>query len=182
MGLASHFFLRAGPCKFAPHLWKENPDLRYSDEPGTLAGVAIRNAALATSFLNGCFTLSGIDSKRNTEEGAMKAADIRIGETYLARVSGKQARVKITAERTSYNNRRYWLGTNLATKREVTIRGAARLRPVLSSDLHRWHLTLGDGRKVATWAKDAEAATAKAVRLGHTVVAVEAAPVRTETA
>lgn len=100
----------------------------------------------------------------------MKANEIRIGETYRARVSGKDARVKITAERTNYNGRRYWLGQNLATKREVTIRGAARLHPIL--DLKRWFMVLGDGRKVATWATDEDAARAKAVKLGHTVTAI----------
>jgi hypothetical protein len=100
----------------------------------------------------------------------MKSADIKVGETYRARISGKDARVEITAERTSYNGRMYWLGQNVATKREVTIKGAARLHPIL--DLKRWFMLLGDGRKVATWAVDEDSARAKAVRLGHTVTAI----------
>lgn len=104
------------------------------------------------------------------ERTSMKAADIRVGETYRARVSGIDARVKITAEREAYNGRRYWLGQNVATKREVTIHGAARLHPI--NNLQRWFVVLGDGRKVATWAPDEEAARAKAVKLGHTVTAI----------
>lgn len=98
----------------------------------------------------------------------MKVADIKIGETYRARVSSKDTRVKITAERTSYNGRTYWLGQNVATKREVTIKGAARLHP----EVRRWFMRLGDDRIVGTWAVDEEAARAKAVKLGHTVVAI----------
>jgi hypothetical protein len=56
--------------------------------------------------------------------GAMKKQDVQIGSTYSAKVSGVLAKVRITRE-SPYGG---WHGTNLATGREVRIRGAARLR------------------------------------------------------
>lgn len=55
---------------------------------------------------------------------AMKKRDVQIGNTYIAKVSGVFAKVRITREST-YGG---WYGTNLATGREIRIRGAARLR------------------------------------------------------
>ena len=55
---------------------------------------------------------------------AMKKQDVQIGSTYIARVSGLLAKVRITAE-SPYGG---WRGQNLATGREVRIRTAARLR------------------------------------------------------
>ena len=55
---------------------------------------------------------------------AMKRQDIRIGSTYIAKVSGVLTKVSITRE-SPYGG---WCGTNLATGREVRIRSAARLR------------------------------------------------------
>ena len=54
----------------------------------------------------------------------MKKAEIQIGNTYIVKVSGVLAKVRITAE-SPYGG---WRGTNLATGREVRIRSAARLR------------------------------------------------------
>ena len=54
----------------------------------------------------------------------MKKRDIEIGNTYIVKVSGVLAKVRITAE-SPYGG---WRGTNLATGREVRIRSAARLR------------------------------------------------------
>jgi len=54
----------------------------------------------------------------------MKKAEVRIGETYLVKVSGKLARVRVTGE-SPYGG---WVGENLATRREVRIRSAQRLR------------------------------------------------------
>ena len=54
----------------------------------------------------------------------MKRQDIRIGSTYIAKVSGVLTKVRITSESPCGG----WQGTNLATGREVRIRGAARLR------------------------------------------------------
>jgi len=56
--------------------------------------------------------------------GAMKRQDVNIGSTYIAKVSGVLAKVRI-ARQSPYGG---WHGTNLATGREVRIRGAARLR------------------------------------------------------
>ena len=54
----------------------------------------------------------------------MKKADIQVGLTYIAKVSGVLATVRITGE-SPYGG---WRGTNLATGREIRIRSAARLR------------------------------------------------------
>ena len=54
----------------------------------------------------------------------MKKAEIQIGSTYIVKVSGVLAKVRITAE-SPYGG---WRGTNLATGREIRIRSAARLR------------------------------------------------------
>jgi len=54
----------------------------------------------------------------------VKKNEIRIGETYVVKVSGKLARVRVTGE-SPYGG---WVGQNLATRREVRIRSAQRLR------------------------------------------------------
>ena len=54
----------------------------------------------------------------------MKRQDVSVGTTYIAKVSGVLAKVRITRE-SPYGG---WCGTNLATGREVRIRSAARLR------------------------------------------------------
>ena len=56
--------------------------------------------------------------------GAMKKQDVQTGLIYIAKVSGVLAKVRITRP-SPYGG---WHGTNLATGREVRIRGAARLR------------------------------------------------------
>ena len=54
----------------------------------------------------------------------MKKSEIEIGTTYIAKVSGVLAKVRITGESPCGG----WRGKNLATGREVRIRSAARLR------------------------------------------------------
>lgn len=54
----------------------------------------------------------------------MKKADVEIGKTYIAKVSGKVTKVYIYAE-CIYGG---WWAVNLETDREVRIRTAARLR------------------------------------------------------
>ncbi len=54
----------------------------------------------------------------------MKKNEIRIGNTYTAKVSGKIAKVRIDAE----NRNGGWDATNLATKKKVRIKSAQRLR------------------------------------------------------
>jgi hypothetical protein len=54
----------------------------------------------------------------------MKKQEIQTGSTYIAKVSGVLAQVRITGE-SPYGG---WHGTNLTTGRAVRIRGAARLR------------------------------------------------------
>jgi len=54
----------------------------------------------------------------------MQKHSIKVGSTYIVKVSGVLTRVRITCE----HDRGGWCGTNLATGREIRIRTAARLR------------------------------------------------------
>jgi hypothetical protein len=54
----------------------------------------------------------------------MQKHNIKVGSTYIVKVSGTLTRVRITRE----HARGGWYGTNLATGREIRIRTAARLR------------------------------------------------------
>ena len=54
----------------------------------------------------------------------MQKQNVKIGTTYIVKVSGSLAKVKLTRE-CNYGG---WYGTNLATGREIRIRTAARLR------------------------------------------------------
>ena len=54
----------------------------------------------------------------------MQKHNVQIGTTYIAKVSGTLAKVRLTRE-CNYGG---WYGTNLATGREIRIRTAARLR------------------------------------------------------
>jgi len=60
----------------------------------------------------------------------MRKAEIEIGETYVAKVSGKLTRVRVTSK-SGYGG---WCAINTATGREIRIRTAGRLRkPALPS-------------------------------------------------
>ena len=54
----------------------------------------------------------------------MQKHNVQIGTTYIAKVSGTLAKVRLTRE----HDRGGWYATNLATGREIRIRTAARLR------------------------------------------------------
>jgi len=54
----------------------------------------------------------------------MQKHNVKIGTTYIVKVSGTLAKVRITREHASGG----WYGTDLATGREIRIRTAARLR------------------------------------------------------
>ena len=54
----------------------------------------------------------------------MQKQNVHIGTTYIVKVSGTLAKVRLTRE----HPRGGWYGTNLATGREIRIRSAARLR------------------------------------------------------
>ena len=54
----------------------------------------------------------------------MQKHSVKIGTTYIVKVSGTLAKVRLTRE----HERGGWYGTNLATGREIRIRTAARLR------------------------------------------------------
>jgi len=59
----------------------------------------------------------------------MQKHNVQIGTTYIVKVSGMLAKVRITRE----HPRGGWYGTNLATGREIRIRTAARLRSEVKS-------------------------------------------------
>jgi hypothetical protein len=54
----------------------------------------------------------------------MQKRNVKIGTTYIVKVSDKLAKVRLTRE----HDRGGWYGTNLATGREIRVRTAARLR------------------------------------------------------
>ena len=54
----------------------------------------------------------------------MQKNNVKVGTTYIVKVSGTLAKVRLTRE----DARGGWYGTNLATGREIRIRTAARLR------------------------------------------------------
>ena len=54
----------------------------------------------------------------------MQKQNVHIGTTYIVKVSGTLAKVRLTRE----HARGGWYGINLATGREIRIRTAARLR------------------------------------------------------
>ena len=54
----------------------------------------------------------------------MQKHNVKIGTTYIVKVSGTLAKVRLTREHV----RGGWYGINLATGREIRIRTAARLR------------------------------------------------------
>ena len=54
----------------------------------------------------------------------MQKHNIKVGSTYIVKVSGTLAKVRLTRE----HPRGGWYGTSLATGREIRIRTAARLR------------------------------------------------------
>ena len=59
----------------------------------------------------------------------MQKHNIKVGSTYIVKVSGTLAKIRITRE----HPRGGWYGTNLATGREIRIRTAARLRSEVPS-------------------------------------------------
>jgi hypothetical protein len=59
----------------------------------------------------------------------MQKHNVKIGTTYIVKVSGTLSKVRITRE----HDRGGWYGTNLATGREIRIRTAARLRSEAST-------------------------------------------------
>lgn len=58
----------------------------------------------------------------------MKKQDVRVGATYLAKVSGGIAKVRIESERWLGDEHKGWKGVNTQTGRAVTIKSAQRLR------------------------------------------------------
>lgn len=59
----------------------------------------------------------------------MKQDDVSIGKVYAVKVSGKVCPVRVNdVVMVGADGRRRWVCTNLATKREVYVRGAVRFR------------------------------------------------------
>jgi hypothetical protein len=58
------------------------------------------------------------------EGGVVRKADVKVGETYIAKVSGRLVKVKLVRE-SSFGG---WDAENLFTGREIRVRTAARLR------------------------------------------------------
>ena len=54
----------------------------------------------------------------------MQKQNVHIGMTYIVKVSGRLAKVRLTRQ----HDRGGWYGTNMATGHEIRIRTAARLR------------------------------------------------------
>ena len=54
----------------------------------------------------------------------MQKHNVKIGTTYIVKVSGRLAKVRLTRQ----HDRGGWYGTNMATGHEIRIRTAARLR------------------------------------------------------
>jgi hypothetical protein len=63
----------------------------------------------------------------------MKKSEVEIGTTYVAKVSGRLARVRIVSE-SQYGG---WNAVNTDTKREIRIRGAQRLRRKAGVEVNR---------------------------------------------
>lgn len=60
----------------------------------------------------------------------MRKENIEIGKIYQVKVSGKLVKVRVTA---NHSNGGY-IGTNLATNRQIRIKTAARLRSLFEKD------------------------------------------------
>lgn len=58
----------------------------------------------------------------------MKAKDVVVGAVCAVKVSGKIVPVRLQTSSLNYNDRRYWLGINLLTRRQVRINSAQRIR------------------------------------------------------
>jgi hypothetical protein len=58
----------------------------------------------------------------------MKKDEVRVGQTYTAKVSGGVAQVQIREEKWKGDKHTGWVGVNLATNRSVYIKSALRLR------------------------------------------------------
>ncbi len=71
----------------------------------------------------------------------MQKQNVHIGSTYIVKVSGALAKVRLTR----HVGVRGWYGTNLATGREIRIRTAARLR---SEVPHAQEISLDEARQI----------------------------------
>lgn len=71
--------------------------------------------------------------------------DVVIGNIYLVKVSGREVPVQIrrNIQAGGKQQRLWWLGVNLKTNREITIKSAAKLRALITpSDYERYGLTV----------------------------------------
>ncbi len=85
----------------------------------------------------------------------MKKNDVKIGETYFAKVSDKIARVRIDGE----NRHGGWDATNLETGKKVRIKSAQRLRSEVRGDQIEEKPKAGKGKKAEATARATNDAT-----------------------
>ena len=76
----------------------------------------------------------------------MKKADVKIGNVYGAKVSGKVVPVRIDAESAHGG----WTGTNQATGKQVRIKSAQRLRYAMAKKDGKWRRVAAAGGEDAT--------------------------------
>jgi hypothetical protein len=73
---------------------------------------------------------AGQDPKLEPVRNPVRADEVEIGKVYWSTVSGRRQKVQITHMLRGRNGKRSWCGVNLASKRSVVIKSAARLRGV----------------------------------------------------
>jgi hypothetical protein len=97
----------------------------------------------------------------------MKAINVHVGDVYAVKVSGKIADVKIVSVHPSGG----WNGVNVATKRDVRLRTAARLRynVTLKTRVDEYHADLAAGRTPVVPTRNAIAGDYDGTKYGSTV-------------
>ena len=94
--------------------------------------VGVRASSWHEDVSGASWPLRGLRAARTLnklEELIVKKADVQIGRVYIVKVSGRRCPVRLDRDYvSSYSGRTHWIGTNLFTRREVTIESAARLR------------------------------------------------------
>jgi hypothetical protein len=104
----------------------------------------------------------------------MKKAEVKIGASYLANVSGKRCEVRIEAEKP----RGGWDATNLATGKKILIKSAQRLQPVASGRGRRAKVTTEGNVTIV----ENESATVETIGAGAPTVGVLKKPRKAKTA
>jgi hypothetical protein len=98
----------------------------------------------------------------------MQKHNIKLGSTYIVKVSGTLTKVRITRE----HDRGGWYGINLATGREIRIRTAARLRKEASPEGPQWPVRNPRGHDFSADELRAVAERAKREVLAHVAAGI----------